>query len=110
MVFLRGHHELPGGMMKNFNVYIMASKRHGTLYVGVTSDLVRRVYEHKTDALEGFTKKYGVHSLVYYESTEDVETAIQREKQLKNWQRAWKTALIERSNPDWRDLYEDLTR
>ena len=89
-------------------VYILASKRNGTLYIGVTTDLVKRVYEHKNDLLDGFTKKYGVHTLVYYESQNNIELAIKREKQLKNWHRKWKLALIERSNPDWRDLYNDI--
>jgi len=78
------------------------------LYIGVTTDLVKRVYEHKNDLLDGFTKKYGVHTLVYYESQNNIELAIKREKQLKNWHRKWKLALIERSNPDWRDLYNDI--
>lgn len=90
-------------------MYILANGRNGTLYIGVTADLLRRVYQHKTDSVEGFTRKYGVHDLVYYESTEDAESAIRREKQLKNWTRAWKISLIERSNPDWKDLYEEVT-
>ncbi len=88
-----------------YYVYILASKRNGTLYIGVTNDLVRRVYEHKSDFVEGFTKKYQVHDLVYFEQTDDVEAAIAREKQLKKWNRAWKLELIEKSNGDWRDLY-----
>lgn len=86
----------------------MASKKNGTLYIGVTSDLVRRIYEHKNDLVEGFTQKYAVHDLVYFEVTESVESAITREKQLKKWNRAWKVNLIEKSNPDWKDLYPDL--
>jgi putative endonuclease len=89
-------------------VYILASRRNGTLYVGVTSDLVRRVYEHKSDLVDGFTKRYGVHSLVYYESTSEVASAIQREKRIKKWNRAWKIELIERANQDWKDLYHEL--
>ncbi len=89
-------------------VYILASERNGTLYVGVTSDLVRRVWEHKQNAVEGFTKRYGVHSLVYYEAHDSVETAIIREKQLKVWQRAWKLEIIENHNPCWKDLYDEL--
>ncbi len=89
-------------------VYILASKRNGTLYIGVTSDLVKRVYEHKNDLVEGFTKKYQVHQLVYYEVTDDIESAIVREKQLKVWKRGWKLELVEKMNPDWRDLYEDI--
>lgn len=91
-----------------YYVYILASKRNGTLYIGVTNDLVRRVYEHKSDFVEGFTKKYQVHDLVYFEQTDDVEAAIAREKQLKKWNRAWKLELIEKSNGDWRDLYPTI--
>jgi putative endonuclease len=89
-------------------VYILASRRNGTLYVGVTSDLIKRVWEHKNDVVEGFSKRHGVHSLVWYESHETMETAIRREKAIKAWQRRWKLELIETGNPDWRDLYEDL--
>jgi putative endonuclease len=91
-----------------YYVYILASKRSGTLYIGVTSNLVKRVYEHKNDLTDGFTKKYKVHNLVYYETTDDVESAIRREKQLKRWKRDWKIELIEKQNPEWRDLYSDL--
>ena len=91
-----------------YYVYILASKRNGTLYVGVTKDLVRRVYEHKHDLVEGFTRKYQVHDLVYFEQTEDVLAAITREKQIKKWNRAWKIELIEKTNKDWRDLYETI--
>jgi putative endonuclease len=91
-----------------YYVYILASRRNGTLYTGVTSDLIRRVWEHKHDLVEGFTKKYRVHRLVWYEVAESPEAAIAREKQLKSWRRAWKLTLIESSNPEWRDLYEDL--
>ena len=86
----------------------MASKRYGTLYVGVTADLVARVYEHKNDLVDGFTKKYGVHMLVYYQQFEDIEQAILEEKRLKRWKRDWKIRLIERNNPEWRDLYPDI--
>lgn len=96
-------------MGKQPAVYILANKRHGTLYVGVTSDLVKRVWEHRNGAVEGFTSRYGVHSLVYYEMHDDMEQALLREKRLKKWRRAWKVALIERSNPAWRDLWETLT-
>jgi putative endonuclease len=89
-------------------VYILASKRNGTLYIGVTSDLKRRVHQHKNGALEGFTKKYHVHMLVYYEYSESIEAAIAREKQLKKWNRKWKLRLTERENPGWNDLYEEL--
>ena len=89
-------------------VYFMASQKNGTLYAGVTNDLVRRVFEHKSDFVEGFTRRYRVHTLVWFESTDSIEAAIQREKQLKNWKREWKVALIEKANPDWNDLYEGL--
>jgi len=87
-------------------VYILASKRNGTLYVGVTSDLVKRVWEHKNNMVEGFTKQYRVHQLVWYELHESMESAIMREKRLKDWKRAWKLELIESKNPDWLDLYD----
>jgi putative endonuclease len=86
----------------------MASDKNGTLYTGVTSDLIRRVYEHKTNQVKGFTKQYNVHKLVYYESVDDMYAAISREKQIKNWQRKWKLELIESVNPEWRDLYDDI--
>ncbi len=89
-------------------VYILASKRNGTLYIGVTSDLLKRVYEHKKDLVKGFTKKYKVHDLVHYEIFGDIESAILREKQLKKWNRAWKVRLIEEDNPRWKDFYADL--
>jgi putative endonuclease len=91
-----------------YYVYILASKRNGTLYTGVTSDLVKRVYEHKNDFVDGFTKKYGIHTLVYYEQGESYEGAIQREKQIKEWKRQWKLELIEKDNPDWRDMYQEI--
>jgi putative endonuclease len=91
-----------------FYVYIMASKRNGTLYVGVTRDLVRRVWEHKTDAFDGFTKRYGVHMLVWYESTSFLHAAIQKEKELKRWHRTWKLNLIEKTNPEWKDLFKEI--
>lgn len=90
------------------HVYILASHRNGTLYVGVTSDLIGRVYQHREGLADGFTKQYGVKSLVWFEGTGSIEAAIQREKQLKNWKRAWKIALIEKMNPEWRDLYPEL--
>ena len=92
----------------SYCVYVLASKLNGTLYIGVTSNLSKRVYEHKTGAADGFTKKYSVHILVWYECTENVESAITREKQIKKWNRAWKLRLIEKTNPNWRDLYEEL--
>jgi putative endonuclease len=95
-------------MLKTYYLYIMANKKNGTLYVGVTNDLIRRIWEHKNDVHEGFTKKYGLHRLVWYESTTDIEAAIRREKQLKKWNRQWKIELIEKENPNWDDLYEGL--
>ena len=89
-----------------YYVYILASSKNGTLYIGVTRDLIKRIYEHKNNLADGFTKKYGVHDLVYYEQTEDVESAIAREKQLKNWHRKWKINLIGKDNPAWQDLYK----
>jgi len=98
----------PGTMQKRFTIYILASKRNGTLYIGVTSDLAKRVWEHKNHLAEGFTRKYGVDRLVYYETHETAESAIAREKKLKKWNRAWKIRLIEKDNPNWHDLYEKL--
>ncbi len=92
--------------MKQYYVYILASKRNGTLYIGVTNDLVRRIYEHKHDLVGGFTKKYQVHNLMYFETTGDAYSAINREKQLKKWK--WKLDLIELDNPEWKDLYLEL--
>ncbi len=89
-------------------VYILSSKRNGTLYIGFTSDLVKRIYEHKSNIVDGFTKKYGVHDLVYFEQHQDVSEAITREKQIKKWNREWKMQLIEKNNPDWKDLYGTL--
>ncbi len=94
--------------MKSYYVYILASKRNGTLYIGVTDNLVRRVYEHKNGFVNGFTDRYGVHRLIYYEQYESIESAIQREKRLKTWHRAWKIRLIEEKNPEWKDLYDDI--
>ncbi len=94
--------------MKQPIVYILASKRNGTLYIGMTSDLIKRIWEHKNKLVEGFTQKYHVHQLVYFEQHQDMLSAITREKQLKKWNRAWKIALIEKDNPDWRDLWEDI--
>ena len=86
----------------------MASKRNGTLYVGVTGNLIKRAGEHKSDRVEGFTKRYKVHNLVYFEGTTDIESAIGREKQIKKWKRDWKLKLIEGKNPDWKDLYDEF--
>ena len=95
-------------MNKQPAVYILANKRNGTIYVGVTSDLVMRIGEHKNNMVEGFTKRYQVHQLVWYEVHESMESAIIREKRLKNWKRAWKLQLIESKNPDWMDLYNTI--
>jgi putative endonuclease len=89
-------------------VYIPASKRNGTLYIGVTSNLVKRIWEHKNNLVEGFTKRYGVHQLVWYELHDTMESAIEREKRLKEWKRAWKLELIEKTNPEWHDLYDEV--
>jgi len=93
----------------NFYVYLLASKKHGTLYVGMTNDIVRRGYEHRSKAVQGFTKRYGVNQLVWFEIYEDAISAIVREKELKKWRRAWKIRLIEESNPDWLDLYPGIS-
>ena len=94
--------------MKQMYVYIMASRKNGTIYIGVTSDLVKRVWQHKNHILEGFTKAYNVDKLVYYEVWQDELASIEREKRLKHWNRNWKRKLIEKDNPEWRDLYEDI--
>ena len=94
--------------MKRPTVYILASSRNGTLYVGVTATLVTRVFLHRDETTPGFTQRYGIHRLVHYEEFPDMPAAIRREKQLKGWQREWKLALIERANPYWRDLWPDL--
>ena len=93
---------------KQYYIYILASKRNGTLYIGVTNDLIRRIEEHKNGLVEGFTNKYNVKMLVYYEITENVQSALQREKALKKWNRKWKLALIESENPGWKNLSDDL--
>ena len=89
-------------------VYLLASQRNGTLYVGVTSDLVQRIWQHKNDLAEGFTKRYGVHMLVWYEECGTMEAAISREKAIKEWKRPWKIRLIENRNPEWKDIYNEL--
>lgn len=95
-------------MNKKGYVYILASQTNGTLYIGVTSDLIRRIWEHKEGVIEGFSKQYGLKMLVWYEVHEDIAEAIKREKALKKWNRKWKLRVIEESNPDWRDLYTEL--
>ena len=95
-------------MPKQPCVYILASCRNGTLYVGVTSDLVKRIWEHKNDVVKGFTERYRVHTLVWFEQHDTMESAIAREKAIKEWKRRWKLELIERQNPEWRDLYAEI--
>lgn len=94
--------------MKTYYVYILASKKNGTLYIGVTDNLIKRVFQHKEGLVDGFTKKYNIKKLVYYEETNDVIVAITREKRLKKWERKWKIELIEKNNSDWKDLYNNF--
>ena len=94
--------------MKQAYVYILSNQKNGTLYIGVTSDLIKRIYEHKNNFVDGFTKRYNIHDLVYYEVCDNIEQAIKREKQLKNWKRDWKISLIEKKNPNWKDLYLEI--
>ncbi len=96
-------------MNKQYYVYLITNERYGTLYVGVTNDLVRRIHEHKEGVVAGFAKQHGLMQLVWYEAHQDVLAAITREKVIKRWRRDWKTNLIQESNPEWRDLYSDLT-
>jgi putative endonuclease len=95
--------------MNQYYLYILASKRKGTLYIGITNSLLRRVYEHKEGLIEGFTKKYKVKNLVYYEVHSNIYEAIKREKAMKKWLRKWKIELIEKTNPEWKDLYSNFT-
>ena len=95
-------------MKEHFYIYILASKRNGTLYIGLTSNLQKRIFENKQEVVEGFTKKYGVKTLVYYEVFDDFENAVKKEKAMKAWKRKWKLELIEQKNKDWQDLYQDL--
>ncbi len=104
----RGPQAAYSAVMKTYYVYILASGRRGTLYVGVTNDLVRRVYEHKAGAADSFTKRYGIKDLVWFEATPDVEEAIRSEKRIKRWRRSYKINVIEAHNPEWRDLYKGL--
>ncbi len=96
--------------MADYFVYILTNKPRGTLYVGVTNDLIRRVFEHREGTVPGFTKRYGLKQLVYFEKYDDPNIAIQREKNIKHWSRGWKLDLIAGANPQWRDLYADITR
>jgi len=89
-------------------IYILSNKRNGALYIGMTNDLVRRVFEHKNNYIKGFTSKYGVHKLVYYEQCDSFDSALQREKQIKEWRRSWKLDLVEKANPLWKDLFDEL--
>jgi putative endonuclease len=95
-------------MIKQPCVYLMASRKYGALYVGVTSDPIKRVWQHKSDAVEGFTKRYRIHMLVWFEVHATMASAIAREKAIKAWKRQWKIELVEKSNPQWRDLYLDI--
>lgn len=95
--------------MKTYYVYILTNQKHGVLYIGVTNDLARRIYEHKNKLNEGFSKRYNLTNLVYIEETNNINDALQREKQLKKWNRAWKIRLIDEYNPEWLDLYDDLS-
>jgi len=95
--------------MQQYFVYILASRRNGTLYIGMTNNLIKRAHEHKHDLVDGFTKRYGVHDVVHYEVYGDVHQAIAREKRLKGWKRKWKLELIEKTNPGWKDLYSTIT-
>ncbi|MEK7096583.1 MAG: GIY-YIG nuclease family protein [Patescibacteria group bacterium] len=94
--------------MKNYYIYMMASKKDGVLYIGVTNNLARRVYEHKQEIIDGFSKRYFTKRLVYFENTSNIDSAISREKQLKRWKRDWKIELIEENNPGWKDLYFEI--
>ena len=94
--------------MNSYFVYILASKKNGVLYVGVTNNLIRRIYEHKNNLVDGFTKQYFIHKLVYFEETNSIEEAILREKRIKEWKRRWKIELIEKNNPHWNDLFDNL--
>lgn len=93
---------------KHYFIYILSNKKNGTIYIGITSNLTKRVYEHKSNLVAGFTRKYGLHNLVYYEIFSTAKDAIHREKQLKWWKRTWKINLIENNNPEWKDLYEKI--
>jgi putative endonuclease len=105
-----GTHANNGSSSMSFWVYILASRRGGTLYIGVTNDLIRRTYEHREGLVPGFTKRYGIKKLVYYEQHDTAAAAIQREKNMKHWPREWKIDLIVSMNPEWRDLYDEITR
>lgn len=97
-------------MKENFYVYILSNQSNRVVYTGVTSNLVKRIWQHKNKVADGFTSKYNVNKLVYFENHDDAGNAIKREKNIKDWKRAWKNELIEKENPDWRDLYDDITQ
>lgn len=97
-------------MKENFYVYILSNQSNRVVYTGVTSNLVKRIWQHKNKVADGFTSKYNVNKLVYFENYDDAGNAIKREKNIKDWKRAWKNELIEKENPDWRDLYDDITQ
>ena len=107
--FMRGNHLSQNGTMKGGWVYIMTNKRHGTLYVGVTSDIRQRAWQHREGVADGFTKRYALKRLVYVERHDDIREAIRRERRLKHWPRQWKINTIEEDNPEWRDLYRSLS-
>ncbi|MBV2146247.1 MULTISPECIES: GIY-YIG nuclease family protein [Rickettsiales] len=96
--------------MQNYYVYILASKNNRTLYTGITSNLIKRIWEHKSKVISGFTSKYNVHKLVHFEEFQDINSALNRERLLKSWKRKWKTDLIEKENPNWVDLYDNIVR
>jgi putative endonuclease len=96
--------------MSKYYVYILANKRNGTIYTGFTDNLLRRVYEHKNDFVKGFTKRYSIHTLVYFEQCDDYDATLKREKQIKEWKRKWKIELIEKGNPLWQDLYDEVLK
>jgi len=96
--------------MKLYYVYILANKKNGPLYIGVTNDLIKRIHAHRNNLIEGFTKKYHVHDLVHFEAYDDIHEAITREKRMKKWKREWKIELIERDNPNWKDLYHNIIK
>lgn len=102
------HSSIQKTLLNHYYVYILASKKNGTIYIGITNDIVRRVYEHKNKVNKGFTNKYNVNLLVYFENHSDVNQAIELEKQLKNWHRQWKVDLIEKDNPHWKDLFNSI--
>ena len=97
-------------LTRSYFVYIMTNKKHGTLYTGVTNDLVKRTYQHKEGQVEGFTHKHGLKHLVWYEPFDDIEQAIAQEKRIKRWRREWKLQLVEKQNPDWDDLWEEINK